>query len=95
MAVTMGLLTYAGSMVYGALETRWSEEPRSRPARERIFAANVVPIAAETIEPVLSTFGELRARRTGQEQPRGGAAVARRTDGHDAAGEGRGHHGDR
>ncbi|NNE80357.1 MAG: HlyD family efflux transporter periplasmic adaptor subunit [Silicimonas sp.] len=64
LAVTIGLLTYAGNSVRGALETRWSEEPRSRPARERVFAANVVTVQAETIHPVLSTFGELRARRT-------------------------------
>ena len=64
LAVTFGLMAYAGSMVWGALEARWSEEPRQRPQRERIFAANVVPVQPETIRPVLSTFGELRARRT-------------------------------
>lgn len=64
LATTLGLLTYAGSMVWGALETRWADAPSSRPARERIFAANVVTIQPETIRPVLSTFGELRSRRT-------------------------------
>lgn len=64
LATTFGLMAYAGSMVWGALEARWSEEPSQRPQRERIFAANVMPIQPETIRPVLSTFGELRARRT-------------------------------
>jgi len=64
MAVTFGLMAYAGSMVWGALEARWSEEPRQRPQRERVFAANVVSIKPETIRPVLTTFGELRTRRT-------------------------------
>lgn len=61
---TGGLLVYAGSLVFGALQARWAEEPQSRPARERVFAANVVQIAPETIRPVLTTFGEVRSRRT-------------------------------
>ncbi len=64
MATTFGLMAYAGSMVWGALEARWSEEPRQRPQRERIFAANVVTVEPETIRPVLTTFGELRTRRS-------------------------------
>ena len=64
MAVTFGLMAYAGNMVWSALEASWSEEPRQRPQRERVFAANVVTVTPETIRPVLSTFGELRARRT-------------------------------
>ena len=64
MAVTAGLIAWAGSSVYGALQARWSEEPNQRPARERVFAANVVEIVPETIRPVLSTFGEVQARRT-------------------------------
>ena len=62
--LTGGLLVYAGSMVFGALQARWAEEPQSQPARERVFAANVVTITPETIRPVLSTFGEVRSRRT-------------------------------
>ncbi|MGI9389195.1 MAG: efflux RND transporter periplasmic adaptor subunit [Boseongicola sp.] len=64
MAVTVGLLAWAGDTVYGALQTRWSNEPQQRAARERIFAANVVMITPETIQPVLSSFGEVRSRRT-------------------------------
>ncbi len=64
LSVTLGLLAYAGSMVRGALEARLSEEPRQRPQRERVFAANVVAVQPETVRPVLSTFGEVRARRT-------------------------------
>ena len=64
MAVTVGLLAWAGDTVYAALQTRWSNEPQQRAARERVFAANVVMITPETIQPVLSTFGEVRSRRT-------------------------------
>ncbi|NND21240.1 MAG: HlyD family efflux transporter periplasmic adaptor subunit [Silicimonas sp.] len=64
LAATVGLMTYAGTMVWNALQARWSEEPGQRPVRERVFAANVVTISPETIRPVLSTFGEVRSRRT-------------------------------
>jgi len=64
LAVTVGLMALAGNTVWRALEAKWAETPQSRPARERVFAANVVPIAPETIRPVLKTFGEVRARRT-------------------------------
>jgi hypothetical protein len=64
LAVTVGLFAWAGNTVYGALQTRWSDEPQQRPQRERVFAANIVMITPETIRPVLSTFGEVRSRRT-------------------------------
>ncbi len=64
LSATLGLLAYAGNMVQGAVEERLAEEPRQRPQRERVFAANVIAIQPETIRPVLSTFGEIRARRT-------------------------------
>ncbi len=64
LCVTVGLIAWAGSSVYGALQARWSDEPSQRPARERVFAANVMVVTPETIRPVLSTFGEVRARRT-------------------------------
>ena len=64
LSVTVGLFAYAGSMVWGALEAKWSETPNQRPQRERVFAVNVVTIEPETIRPILSTFGELRARRS-------------------------------
>ncbi|WP_309568124.1 efflux RND transporter periplasmic adaptor subunit [Psychromarinibacter sediminicola] len=64
MSVTLGLLAYAGQTVYGALESVWSREEPSRPARERVFAVNVVTYAPETVAPVMTSFGEVRSRRT-------------------------------
>ena len=64
LATTAGLMAYAGTLVYGALETVWSKEQQSRPANERVFAANVVTLEPQTISPVLTTFGEVRSRRT-------------------------------
>ena len=64
LATTAGLMAFAGTLVYGALETVWSKEQQSRPANERVFAANVVTLEPQTIAPVLTTFGEVRSRRT-------------------------------
>jgi multidrug efflux pump subunit AcrA (membrane-fusion protein) len=64
LAVTVGLMAYAGNMVWRALEAKWANTPESRPSRERVFAANVVTVTPETLRPVLTTFGEVRARRT-------------------------------
>ena len=62
-AATVGLLAVAGDLVWGAIEARRADEPQSRPARERVFAARVVSVTPEAIRPVLATFGEVRARR--------------------------------
>lgn len=63
LALTAGLLVLAAQSVWSALEARRADEPRGRPAQERVFTAEVVPVATETIAPVLRTFGEVRARR--------------------------------
>ncbi len=63
-SVTAGLIALAGQMVYGALQSRLGDGPPAREPRERIFAANVIPIAPETIVPEMITFGEIRSRRT-------------------------------
>ena len=64
LAVTFGLMAFAGNSVWQALQTSWNEETRSRPARERVFAANVITYSPETLQPVLNTFGEVRSRRS-------------------------------
>ncbi|MDA7429990.1 HlyD family efflux transporter periplasmic adaptor subunit [Primorskyibacter aestuariivivens] len=63
LALTLGLLAYAGQMVREAVQARLSEEPRERPARERIFAVNVVTAAPQTVTPILTAFGEVQSRR--------------------------------
>lgn len=64
LAVTVGLLAFAGQTVRGAVQERMSQEDRQRPARERVFAVNVVAFQPATIQPTLETFGEVRSRRT-------------------------------
>lgn len=64
LAATAGLLTYAVHSVYTSVQARLSDEPQRRPARERVFSVNVVTVALQDVTPVLTTFGELRSRRT-------------------------------
>ena len=45
LSLTVGVLAWAGTTFYGALQTRWAQEERVRPARERIFAVNVLTIS--------------------------------------------------
>ncbi|GGF49995.1 RND family efflux transporter, MFP subunit [Mameliella alba] len=64
LSLTLGLLGFAGIMVRDAVEARMAEEARVPQARERVFAVNVVPVAFETVTPVLTSFGEVQSRRT-------------------------------
>lgn len=64
LSLTLGLFALAGVTVFSAVQDRLAEEPRQRPAREQIFAVNVVTVAPEEITPVLSAFGEVQSRRT-------------------------------
>ncbi len=62
--LTVGLLVWAGSILFDAVQLRNEQSERVRPARERIFTANVVLAKEQTIAPVLTSFGEIRSRRT-------------------------------
>ena len=64
LAVTAGLLGLAGNTVRSAIQDRMSEEAPDRTQRERVFAANVVTVEPQTIAPVITTFGEVRSRKT-------------------------------
>lgn len=63
-SLAVGLLAYAGESIRDALQTRWAEESRTRPARERVFSANVITYEPGTVMPVMTVFGEVRSRRT-------------------------------
>ncbi len=64
LSLAIGLLAYAGQTIRDALQSRWAEENRPRPARERIFSANVIPYQPGAVTPFISAFGEVRSRRT-------------------------------
>lgn len=76
LALTVGILAIGGNTVYSALQARWSEEPSNRPARERVFSVRVQTIEPGEITPELTSFGEIRSRRTlDLRAPLGGAVV--------------------
>lgn len=62
-SLTIGLVALAGGTVWSALQDRWSQESRERPARERVFAVGVVEVTPETVTPTLTAFGEVLSRR--------------------------------
>lgn len=64
LALTGALFVYAGTMIYGAVQTRLTEEPRPNRSRERVFSVTVIPAQIEEIEPVLTAFGQIESART-------------------------------
>ncbi|MGJ8603119.1 MAG: efflux RND transporter periplasmic adaptor subunit [Marivita sp.] len=64
LSVTLGLLAFAGVQVRDAVQDRMSQEPRSFPQRERVFAVNVIGAELQTITPVLTAFGQIESVRT-------------------------------
>lgn len=77
LALTFGLLAWGGRTVYlAAMQAMAPAEPGG-PARERVFAANLLTVRLQTITPELVAFGEVRSRRTLElRAPAGGAVVA-------------------
>lgn len=64
LSLTLGLFAFAGLTVRDAVQARMSDSPRERPARERVFTVNVLPVVFETITPELNVFGEVQSLRT-------------------------------
>ncbi len=76
LAATVGILTLAVQNFYAAVQERNAREGRSRPVRERVFAVNVVAVVPGEVGPVLTSFGEIRSRRTlDVRAPSGGTLV--------------------
>lgn len=63
-SVALGLFVYAVAIVNRAIQDQLAEERVAPPARERVFAVNIVEAELTTEVPILETFGEVRARRT-------------------------------
>ena len=64
LAATLGLLVYAGALIWGAVETRMADTPRVPEGRERVFAVNVVEAVAGRETPILTAYGAVESRRT-------------------------------
>ena len=63
LSLTVGLLAWAGASVFSAIEARRANPGHERPARERVFAVNVMRATPGRITPVLGTYGEVRSTR--------------------------------
>jgi RND family efflux transporter MFP subunit len=63
-SLTLGLLVYAGQLIYGAVQERMASDPGVSERRERVFAVNLVAADAQTITPVLTAYGEVQSLRT-------------------------------
>ncbi|MGX9356988.1 efflux RND transporter periplasmic adaptor subunit [Roseobacteraceae bacterium S113] len=64
LSATLGLLAWAASIVRDAVQESLADERRALPARERVFAVNVVSAEPGAVTPVLEAFGEIQSRRT-------------------------------
>ncbi|MFA5582185.1 MAG: HlyD family efflux transporter periplasmic adaptor subunit [Paracoccaceae bacterium] len=64
LAVTVGLLVWAGVALNTAIQVRLSAESRPGMAQERVFAVNVARVETGVVAPILTTFGEVLSRRT-------------------------------
>ena len=64
LGAAVALMLFAAQLVVSAVQERLAEEPRERPARERIFAVNVVTAELATVVPELEAFGRIESRRT-------------------------------
>lgn len=64
LSLTLGLLAYAGQMIFSAVSERMAKEPQVPQRRERVFAVNLVKASEGTAMPVLKAFGEISSRRT-------------------------------
>ncbi|MBD3803918.1 MAG: efflux RND transporter periplasmic adaptor subunit [Thioclava sp.] len=63
LALTLGLLAMGGFSIYKAVEARKARGGNAQMQRERVFAANVMPVEFGTIAPVLTAYGEVRSTR--------------------------------
>ncbi len=64
LALTAALVLYAGQLITMAVKDSLSDDRRAPPARERVFAVNVVTAALGEEQPELIGFGHVESRRT-------------------------------
>lgn len=63
-AVTAGLLAWAGAVLRDAVAVRMAGGGAAPPARERVFSARVMRAEVQDAAPVMTAYGEVRARRS-------------------------------
>lgn len=61
-AITLGLLVTAAMVLRDAIAARNADRGAGRPAQERIYAARVMRLEPARLSPLLTAYGEVRAR---------------------------------
>lgn len=80
-ALTAALISYAGYHLATAIRASLETMPSQRQARERVLSVNVVSVTSETITPVLTSYGEVRAtRKLELRAPAGGQIISLHPD---------------
>lgn len=64
LALTLGLLAYAGYGMVTAIQERVSSEREVPERREREFVVAMVTTQSATVTPILTAYGEVQSRRT-------------------------------
>ncbi|PYE84740.1 efflux RND transporter periplasmic adaptor subunit [Pseudoroseicyclus aestuarii] len=64
MALTLALLAWAGAILWGAAQSRLSQQPRQFEQREPVTTVSTVTVTPETIAPILTVYGQVQAGRT-------------------------------
>jgi multidrug resistance efflux pump len=77
LAATLGFLGLAAQTLMQAVADRNAAEAPEGGGRERIFSANLATVRAGPVTPVMTVYGEVRARRTLElRSPMGGTVTA-------------------
>ncbi len=76
LSAALALVAWAGTLVVGAVQERMADEGRAMPARERVFAVNVIPVEPATIRPVTTAYGEVQSARSLDLRARIGGRIA-------------------
>lgn len=74
-SLTLGLMVYAGQLVYSAVQARMTDEPSVPQRRERVFSVNLVEARLGTQTPILTAYGSIDSRRTLEIRARTGGTI--------------------
>jgi multidrug efflux pump subunit AcrA (membrane-fusion protein) len=76
LALTLGILALAALTMADAVRSRMADKGPGMPVRERVFSAAVMQAEPGRITPVMTAFGEIRARRSLElRSPRAGTVI--------------------
>ncbi|MYJ86256.1 MAG: HlyD family efflux transporter periplasmic adaptor subunit [Rhodobacteraceae bacterium] len=64
LGMSLGLLVIAGDMLYSSIQERMANGQPQRPQGERAYTATVLVAERTSIQPVISTFGEIVSTHT-------------------------------